>query len=239
MHHIPDSRWTGSHDFDTLIPTSIIFLLWRCTGISPSSVHPPYPFLSPRPASSSPLRSPTISVQSRYGASYLYHPSHLQHLRFRIEPTDLYFTWQRVYPSSSHTSDTTRQHTSDTNKTFLISFSSPESTYRPVSIPLPSQAKRGERWRLGLTSTSSPTLFELSDDHVGVIGVWSEGIEMLQGVARKVEVARSREEGGKGRANAKGHDTDRKQGRISREWDLPCDGLMRLVEQTSFDLDKV
>ena len=111
--------------------------------------------------------------------------------------------------------------------------------YRPVSIPLPSQARPGERWRLGLTSNTSPTLLGLSDDHVGVIGVWSEGIDIIQRGVKTAEVARDREGRGKGRAVAKGYDADRKQGRISREWELPCKARMRLVEQTSFDLDKV
>lgn len=31
----------------------------------------------------------------------------------------------------------------------------------------------------------------------------------------------------------------KKQGRIRREWDLPGDGTLQVIEQTSFDLDKV
>lgn len=130
----------------------------------------------------------------------------------------------------------------------MTTFLPPESTYRPVSIPLPLQAKIGERWRLGLSSASSSTsLLDLSGEDVRVIGVWSEGIEITPGDLKVFGVIRGiggqgKVQGkgkGKGKGNPKEGDEAQKQTRIWRSWALPGGGDLRVVEQTSFDLDKV
>jgi hypothetical protein len=87
------------------------------------------------------------------------------------------------------------------------------------------------------------------------MGVWSEGIELrageppLAGPVRGVgadkrkgkKEEKGREKKGKGKENGKAKE-EAKQTRITRAWPLPSGALeaeLKLVEQTSFDLDKV
>ena len=86
---------------------------------------------------------------------------------------------------------------------------------------------------------------------MGVLGVWSEGIQISRGQGKAVGPirgvggeglkVRNGGESGKGKRKGKGKEVDEvaKQGRIWREWDLPGGGELRIIEQTSFDLDKV
>ena len=71
----------------------------------------------------------------------------------------------------------------------------------------------------------------------GVLSVWSEGISILPSSSSG---ALKKEDKGK---KGKGREEDvPKQGRISREWtlgDIEDRAILRIVEQTSFDLDKV
>lgn len=117
------------------------------------------------------------------------------------------------------------------------------STYKPISVPLPKGARVGELWRLGLLAPpaegpSSIPLERLLADP-GVLGVWSEGIEILP--------ASPSDPKAKGRGDSKGKKGDKgkgkvkegaKQSRIARSWPTSY-GALKVVEQTSFDLDKV
>lgn len=121
----------------------------------------------------------------------------------------------------------------------------------------------GEHWRLGLVEVPADTagaiggdILALSGDGVRVLGVWSEGIELRKGEVAAAGPVRGvggkaagdkRQDKGKGKdkagakdkPKAKGKDNTPKQGRISRAWALPSGQQLTLVEQTSFDLDKV
>lgn len=180
--------------------------------------------------------------------------------RLRYDPTEIYYTWQRTEPSIQPSLPS--EH--------LTSFVPPESTYRPLSIPLPAKAGIGEKWRLCLFAPGPPASSLRSDSvetgrqdilaltgpsaKCSPISVWSEGIEIVRpagastgGVTKGVGG-----QGGKGRAKGKGKAEDKdkakgkgkekdetvKQTRITREWSTPS-GVLKVVEQTSFDLDKV
>jgi hypothetical protein len=78
-----------------------------------------------------------------------------------------------------------------------------------------------------------------------VLSVWSEGIEITRPQPAVLGPVRRVGSDAKANANAsakgKGKEKDEgpKQGRILREWSLDDGGMMAIVEQTSFDLDKV
>ncbi|WOO85180.1 Protein-lysine methyltransferase METTL21D [Vanrija pseudolonga] len=173
----------------------------------------------------------------------------------RDAPTEIAYTWQRTHPTPS----------SPTKPLPLTRFEPPESTYRPLTVPLPRNARVGEHWRLGLVEVPSPgtkvdtgaiggDILALSGEGVRVLGVWSEGIELRNGEVVAAATGPVRGVGGKdkgkdkkaagkdkagGKPKAKGGKDDTpKQGRISRAWALPSGQQLTLVEQTSFDLDK-
>ncbi|GHJ84341.1 hypothetical protein NliqN6_0743 [Naganishia liquefaciens] len=137
------------------------------------------------------------------------------------EPTDIFYTWQRIAPSVL---DSTRSAK-------LTTYQPPINTYKAISVPLPTTAKPSESWRLGLFSPPASTVRGSLDclaKHN--CGVWSEPIAFLGG--RPI----------KGKADKQGAI---KQGRVFREWQVgPVvaeqgpDNVLRVVEQTSFDLDK-
>ncbi len=167
-------------------------------------------------------------------------------IRLREGPTPISYVWQRVSPPLT------------TKPVELTTFEPPASTYRPLTVPLPRTARAGERWRLGLFSPPhklEAPLLSLSEESVPVIGVWSEGIELrageppLAGPVRGVggdqrkgkKEEKGRDKKGKGKENGKAKE-EAKQTRITRAWPLPSGALdaeLKLVEQTSFDLDKV
>lgn len=165
-------------------------------------------------------------------------------LRLRDEPTPIQYVWQRVQPASP----------SPSRAVDLTVFEPPASTYRPITVPLPRSARVGEKWRLGLvsppaTNPGTTTLLSLSDAEPGVLGVWSEGIEIRasevsaasSGVVRGVGADKKGKDSAKEKnkkAKEKRDDTP-KQTRINRAWLLPNHGQLKVVEQTSFDLDKV
>jgi hypothetical protein len=103
------------------------------------------------------------------------------------------------------------------------------NTYKPLSLPLPAGAKPTQTWRLGLFSPPARTVqgsLETLAQHV--CGVWSEGVTVTAPQQKKDRYASV------------------KQTRVFREWRLPghgerqdAPGVLRIVEQTSFDLDKV
>lgn len=98
-------------------------------------------------------------------------------------------------------------------------------------------------------------LLDLVNHTPNVLGVWSEGIEIARPVsglntgairvigAQKEPAVYKRKLKGKSKGKDKEKEKERddgpKQGRIMREWALPDEGKLRIVEQTSFDLDKV
>lgn len=164
-------------------------------------------------------------------------------MRLREEPTPISYVWQRVSPPLT------------TKPVELTIFEPPASTYRPITVPLPRSARAGERWRLGLFSPPhalEAPLLSLSEDGAPVMGVWSEGIELragepprsspIRGVGAdkaKPKAKGEKEKKGKGKDIGKVKE-EAKQTRITRAWPLPNGlGELRLVEQTSFDLDKV
>ncbi|EIW66798.1 hypothetical protein TREMEDRAFT_70051 [Tremella mesenterica DSM 1558] len=175
------------------------------------------------------LRPPPVTAPA--SSTILITPQVANDLRteLRYDPTPLVFTWQRVSPSS------------DPPLPFsgLTTFLPPESTYRPIPISLPKVAKKGERWRLGIFS--NPAIGSLDQlkilgsllEHPDVVGVWSEGMLLTS------PVLTGKNDGKVGSGKGKGKEEDMpKQGRISREWALDKSTTLRIVEQTSFDLDK-
>ncbi|BEJ12764.1 hypothetical protein CspHIS471_0212240 [Cutaneotrichosporon sp. HIS471] len=162
----------------------------------------------------------------------------------REEPTPISYVWQRVAPPVT------------TKPAELTIFDPPASTYRPLTVPLPRTARAGERWRLGLFSPPyalEAPLLSLSEKVVPVMGVWSESIELrageppqagpVRGVGTdKKGKAKGKREEKKGKAKENGKvKEEAKQTRITRAWPLPpgtSEAQLKLVEQTSFDLDK-
>lgn len=136
-----------------------------------------------------------------------------------------------------------------------------------MNIHLPAQARIGEKWRLCLSTTESSLpsssteivngqdILILTGSSSGCvpISVCSEGIEIIrpnpaQGGVTKGLGGQSGKVKGKGKekmeerekSKGKGKEKDEgpKQTRIIREWETPA-GMLRIIEQTSFDLDKV
>ena len=205
-----------------------------CTGTCPSCGHRPCPLQSPRAASQSHPRSPTTCVPSK-AEPLLAHAELTRRLLF--EPTEFAYFWQRTSPSLGDIEAGVE----------LLQWNPPESTYRTVEIPLPGSARPGESWRLGLyvDNADAPPITRYADDQPGVIGVWSEPIALVRGEpsssgnVRGVGglSAKDKKDSKKGKGKAK-EDEGKKQGRIQREWTVGSRAL-RIVEQTSFDLDKV
>lgn len=135
----------------------------------------------------------------------------------------MHYTWHRLHPPGQ-----------PLPAALLTTFEPPMSTYKPIPVPLPKGARAGELWRLGLLAPpaqgpSSVPLERLLGDP-GVLGVWSEGIELLPPA---IEPAKK----DKGKSKGKTKEAP-KQSRITRSW-LTSYGALKVVEQTSFDLDKV
>lgn len=169
--------------------------------------------------------------------------------RIRTEPTDIYYVWQ----------DVSNGQIGKKNKVeHLTTYAAPASTYKSIAIPIPPSAKAGQSWRLGLFPTNqgpSHQALKVLEERSEVLGVWSGPIE-ISGAAdeRQVKRAKLEERGkevqkvngkGKGKEKEKEKDEGPKQSRIQREWILATeaeDGLeemLKIIEQTSFDLDKV
>lgn len=172
--------------------------------------------------------------------------------RLLFEQRDISYSWQRISPFIDRPIAGPE----------VLTWNPPESTYKPISIPLPLSAKPGESWRIGLHigALSTPLLTQYVDDKPGIIPVWSEGISLVRGepstalngnggkvrgVGAESHKSKKGDSKGKGKATSGGSSVSeegKKQGRILREWKLgPKDdqGSLKIVEQTSFDLDKV
>ncbi|WVR03901.1 hypothetical protein IAU60_000900 [Kwoniella sp. DSM 27419] len=205
------------------------------------------------------LRPPPVSIPSTAeGVTITPQVANDLRTEVRYEPTIIRYQWQRLLPTPI----------SPTPSQELTVFEPPMSTYKPISIPLPARTQAGETWRLGLfsadpgagdTPAEGPSsLLSLCGDEPGVLGVWSEGIQItrpslpaggaVRGVNAKTNGKKEKEVEGKSRNAGKGKGKEKekekekdegpKQGRITREFGLPSSGSLRVVEQTSFDLDK-
>ncbi|WWC87793.1 uncharacterized protein L201_002685 [Kwoniella dendrophila CBS 6074] len=214
------------------------------------------------------LRPPPVSVNSTTKEITIT-PQVANDLRteLRYEPTTIQYVWQKISPITSTISPPQE----------LTVFSPPQSTYKPISIPLPTKIQIGDSWRLGLFCSDSPRTKDASnkkagpsssllslceEDDVGVLGVWSEGINIIRpeifsnGVMKgingkntksKEKHDNSKKDNGKGKGKEKEKDDGPKQGRITRDFTLPkqvkvdndnVESMLRIIEQTSFDLDK-
>ncbi|WVO13234.1 hypothetical protein L204_100847 [Cryptococcus depauperatus] len=206
------------------------------------------------------LRPPPVSV-TLYSESLLVTPQVANDLRteLRYEPTKIYYTWQRIAPKNSEPEALKE----------LTTFMPPASTYKPLAIPLSLQAQVGDSWRLGLFSCGSRSqnckdaepepvnhLLDLVQQPK-ILGVWSEGIEIIRlpggmnnGAVRGMGKQKERpEDVGRCARAKKGKEKEKerydvpKQGRIHRELILPLvrqnqQPSLKIIEQTSFDLDK-
>jgi hypothetical protein len=178
----------------------------------------------------------------------------LQHflaLTFRLlfEPTNISYSWQRLAPTLGSILPGDEE----------LPWNPPESTYRPVVIALPACAKPGESWRIGLhIGPYKPvdiTHYILANP--SAISVWSEGINLVRGEPSSngnVKTISAPTKGSKGSKGSKGfkgkvqadvkgkgkgkEEEGKKQGRITRDW-IAGERTLSMVEQTSFDLDKV
>jgi hypothetical protein len=195
-----------------------------------------------------------ISEQSELSIS-LTRRNRCSFIRIRSEPTEIYYVWQNVSAGQSSNSG------SQTTKVeHLTTYASPGSTYKSISIPLPSSARAGQSWRLGLFPTGQGPGWQdldnvLDEDNTRVLGVWSGPMEIKASMEErqfkraKLDAKEVQKGNGKGKGKEKEKEKDEgpKQTRIQREWILQRDGtsteeipdLLRIIEQTSFDLDKV
>ncbi|AAW42152.1 expressed protein [Cryptococcus deneoformans JEC21] len=181
----------------------------------------------------------------------------------RYEPTTIYYTWQRVIPSISIATTlqelTTFIPPGSTYKPLDVPLPKNVQVGESWRLGLFSHNENphssngllsGEerKWKLEPTNE----LLDLIDDTPDVLGVWSEGIEIaravsglnsgtIRGLGRQKEpsIDKGKSKGkSKGKEKEKERDDRPKQGRIMREWALPEEGTLRIIEQTSFDLDK-
>ena len=150
--------------------------------------------------------------------------------RLKYDPVDIAYIWQRVSPTLH-----------DTHAEYLTTWEPPGSTYRPISIPLPS-VHSGESWRLGLIvlapdGPSTPSLSSFCCSDPGIVPVWSGPIAITAPDFKNSSIGPIR--GKPPKTKRKADETSgSKQDRIHREW-TAGDGIIKIIEQTSFDLDKV
>lgn len=151
--------------------------------------------------------------------------------------TDIYYVWQLLSPKPIR----------PTASQLLTTYAPPADTYKSCTIPLPKAAKVGQHWRLGLFTQPAETpdgKLPLVDGQI--VGVWSESIEVT---APNAEAGPSKT---KAKVPSKAKPVADKQTRITRAWSLPATSKrdaegkakndtkqLRVVEQTSYDLDKV
>ncbi|OXC70247.1 hypothetical protein AYX13_01157 [Cryptococcus neoformans] len=210
------------------------------------------------------LRPPPVSTSSPdQGITITPQVANDLRTELRYEPTTIYYTWQRVTPSLSI--PTTPQELTrfippgSTYKPLDVPLPKNVQVGESWRLGLFSQNDNpqnsngllnGREQEGKLESTNE--LLDLVDDAPDVLGVWSEGIEIarpvsglnsgtVRGLGRQKEPSIDK---GKSKGKSKGKDKEKerddrpKQGRIMREWTLPEEGILRIVEQTSFDLDK-
>lgn len=157
-------------------------------------------------------------------------PSFIRRLKDDV-PTDIYYTWQRI-PS------TTPAHT--THPTKLTTYQPPINTYKAISLALPASAKPSETWRLGLFAPSATGVRgSLGTLKRHVCGVWSEPIVLFGGRPRSKTEKQGSAVGKQTRVFREWAVGDTKSRVVGTETGSASDGILRIVEQTSFDLDKV
>ncbi|KAK4687388.1 hypothetical protein P7C73_g2716, partial [Tremellales sp. Uapishka_1] len=167
------------------------------------------------------LRAPPVSLSPHQ--PLILTPQIANDLRteIRYAPTTLYYTFQLLSPSCA----------APLPPKLLTTFSPPESTYKALSVELPSQARIGETWRIGVFANEACDGGSIAD--LSIMGVWSEGIEIVREKEGAGGIVK-----GIGKAKGKGKEKEKdkevvKQSRIRREW-----RELKIIEQTSFDLDK-
>jgi protein N-lysine methyltransferase METTL21D len=177
-------------------------------------------------------------------------------LRLYEKEIDIYYIWvSEVTPSPSQGFKAGK----------LTTWKGSASAYKPVSIPLPTGARAGELWRLALLP--SPTGSSLSSDAPLIsvlpsttgsiqssfgrlpLPVFSAPMRIEQGSPGKLDSGKAKSMG-----KNDGPNMASKQQRIERFYTLPSAvksldsdvgleehsrRIMRITEQTSFDLDKV
>ena len=149
--------------------------------------------------------------------------------RLQYDPTDIAYTWQRVEHG-------VRSGSSEHGGIeYLTTWEPPQSTYKPIAISLPPGARAGESYRLALFALSnagpSNPLIQYARPEPSVVPVWSDPILLHPRESQAGSIK------GKTTVAAKGKN-EGKQSRILRSWDV-LGGQIHIIEQTSFDLDKV
>lgn len=150
-------------------------------------------------------------------------------------PVDVYYTWECLPPDP-----TSKRKTLPPKK--LTKHHPPYTTYKTVAIPLPTNARPGERWRIGLSvpSVRGGAAGNIEDMEQclplrrgRVISAWSEGIQILPpphaqaGSTEKPirKKAKDASANGKGKSSALMKEGKKtvvvKQTRITRSWRLP------------------
>ncbi|KAJ9105417.1 hypothetical protein QFC21_001788 [Naganishia friedmannii] len=193
------------------------------------------------------LRPPPKAVSLAQG-SVTITPQIANDLRTELkedEPTDIYYTWQHLAsPASSSLSYSIAPIK-------LTTYNPPRNTYKPLTIPLPAQAKPSQTWRLGLFSPPAKGVIgNLNTLNEHVCGVWSDGIAILPSNAGKSDGAKQtrvfREwqlpSTEKNRSGQRGSKRDARGRTVNVDDDSQKTGVssetLKVVEQTSFDLDK-
>ncbi|CAE6419960.1 unnamed protein product [Rhizoctonia solani] len=161
----------------------------------------------------------------------------------RTEPCEtehnIYFTWQ---------SDSGALHRGGFTK--LTTWKPGSTSYKPLSVAFPNEARPGDTWRLCLAASLdsnkiSPRslVLDLTQPEFGRLPfpVISLPISVLAGETRDTRAARpaSSKQPFKAKSKPTAEHNVAKQEKIERLYSLPSNwGTLRITEQTSFDLDK-
>ncbi|WWD16604.1 hypothetical protein CI109_101032 [Kwoniella shandongensis] len=214
------------------------------------------------------LRPPPVSVSSTAeGITITPQVANDLRTELRFEPTPIHYQWQRLLPTPSQPLPsqvlTTFEPPASTYKPLHIPLPPKvqlnEQWRLGLFSPSPSSSSSSGTKADAGAGPSSALMDLASDHHPGQpLGVWSEGITIVRpdisstapngairgiGSEGKGKGGKSRgggtKDGGKGKGKEK-DDMGPKQGRITRDWTLPGDSgkYLKIVEQTSFDLDK-
>lgn len=158
-------------------------------------------------------------------------------LRTELFPSsqDIFFSWSQV----AHNASSPATLSSTTRPTKLTTWHPEKSAYKEISVPLPPNLRSGQQWRLILSASDLPT-HEVYTVNFREQNSFSQGLKWggtfgsmpFSVVSMPILFQPS--------TNKKGA----KQEQIERFYDLglPLESslaLMKVTEQTSYDLDKV